>query len=95
MIDLSNLTIIIPSYNRQDYVIRSIEYWSNFNAIVHIFDGSKDEINYEIPGNCANVTYHHLPMSYAERLGYSINFVKSKRYFLIRPSTSITSSSIL
>ncbi len=95
MIDLSNLTIIIPSYNRQDYVIRSIEYWSNFNAIVHIFDGSKDKINHELLGNCSNVTYHHLPISYAERLGYSINFVQTKYAVLLGDDEFFIPSSLI
>ena len=39
--DLSDLTIIIPTYNRQNFLVRQIIYLSNYNVNLLIADGSE------------------------------------------------------
>ena len=42
---LNKLTIVILTYNRHKYLIRSINYWSNYNIKLLILDGSSVELN--------------------------------------------------
>jgi hypothetical protein len=39
---LSELTIVIPTYNRPLELERSIEYWRDTPVTVHILDGSEE-----------------------------------------------------
>lgn len=42
---LTKLTILIFSYNRQEYLTRTIKYWLNYNVNLVILDGSKVKLN--------------------------------------------------
>ena len=44
--NLSKITIVIPSYERQKYLIKKIKYWSNFEVDVHIVDGSDKPLDH-------------------------------------------------
>ena len=58
---LSELTIVIPTYNRPLELERSIEYWRDTPVTVHILDGS-DKPWFrvgQLPG-ASNVFYHHI-----------------------------------
>jgi glycosyltransferase domain-containing protein len=64
---LSELTIVIPTYNRPLELERSIEYWRDTPVTVHILDGS-DKPWYpvgQLPG-APNISYHSLPKSQSE-----------------------------
>lgn len=84
MIDLSKLTIIIPTYNRSHYVIRNMTYWSKTNAIVHVLDGSDNPIEninqYNFP---YNINYHHLAISFADRISFAKKFIKTEFCILL------------
>lgn len=84
MTDLSNLTIIIPSYNRHDYILRNMTFWSSTNVNLHVFDGSKSKIedfdNLNFP---SNIHYHHYPVSFAERISIAASFIKTKYAVLL------------
>ena len=41
---LEKLTIVIFSYNRHEYLKRTINYWSNYNVKLVILDGSNKEL---------------------------------------------------
>ena len=59
---LSQLTIVIPTYNRPLELERSIEYWRDTPVTVHILDGS-DKPWFPV-GTCPsapNIVYHHVP----------------------------------
>ena len=43
--NLSELTIVIPSYEREDYLKRQILFWSNYTAKIVILDGSKKSLS--------------------------------------------------
>ena len=36
--DLSKVTIIIPSYKRQEYAINALKYWSKYDVNLHLLD---------------------------------------------------------
>ena len=59
---LSELTIVIPTYNRPLELERSIEYWRDTTVTVHILDGSeKPWFSLGSLKGASNITYHHMP----------------------------------
>ena len=59
---LSQLTIIIPTYNRPLELERAIEYWRDTPVTVHILDGSeKPWFPLGLIEGSSSVTYHHIP----------------------------------
>jgi len=57
---LDKLSIVIPTYDRHDFVRRQISYWSNSDVTVHIMDGSPVPIGQEYLEDLApNIKYHH------------------------------------
>ena len=72
------ITIIIPTYNRPDYVLRQIRILSGFPVLVHFLDGSEVALNTDQLGNLPeNIIYHHLPISMDARIKYSIDLVQT------------------
>lgn len=79
MTNLSDVTIIIPSYNRQRYAKRVMEYWSGRGPQVHLFDGSNDALEeVYFDGLENNITYHHAPIPLLERFKLSGEVVNTK-----------------
>lgn len=75
---LSRLTIIIPTYKRQAYALRSMMYWSGRGAIVHVLDGSVCSINSSVLSDLGeNIYYHHLPIGFYKRLEKSLQFIET------------------
>src|SRR5574337_94950 len=76
---LSKLTLVIPTYNRQRYVLRNMRYWSGSTVTVHVLDGSERPIPAEeMVGLAATINYHHLPISWLNRLGKVANLVQTE-----------------
>ena len=75
---LSDLTVIIPTYLRGEYVRRQFAYWRDSDAKVVILDGSPEPI--EIPDELEadNVRYVHSGKSFTERLSTAGRFVTTK-----------------
>jgi glycosyltransferase domain-containing protein len=79
MNQLSQLTIIIPTYNRPDYAIRQFKYWGKYPVIVHILDGSDKPLNIKNDDKYKqNCFYHHLPITIEERFSYAIKLIKTE-----------------
>jgi glycosyltransferase domain-containing protein len=85
---LSELTIIIPTYNRPLELERAIEYWRDIPVTVHILDGSQKpcfEVG-AIVSSGAKITYHSLPTkanekfmeNYSLRINEGMSLIKSK-----------------
>ena len=53
---LKKLTIIIFSYNRQKYLIRTLKYWSNYDIKLLVLDGSSEKLEDPILNN-KNIKY--------------------------------------
>jgi len=83
---LSDLTILIPTYNRQRLLEYSIEYWRDLSATIHIIDGSEQPC-FEIGPltGTKNIFYHHMPNS----IGFDpfINFTNRLRFGALLPKT--------
>jgi len=76
---LSKLTLVIPTYNRQRYVLRNMRCWSGSDLTVQVLDGSEQPIPAEeMAGLTANVNYHHLPISIFDRLRKAGDLVQTK-----------------
>ena len=81
---LSELTIIIPTYNRPLELERAIEYWRDIPVTVHILDGSeKPWFPLGATLNVNTIKYHHVAPymgeksldNYARRLRLSTELV--------------------
>ena len=71
---LSELTIVIPTYNRPLELERAIEYWRDTPVTVHILDGSEKPWFPVGPLTRAlNTTYHHFPIR--EKEGQKENYL--------------------
>jgi len=76
---LYKLTIVILTFNRPQYILRSMKYWSGKGPIVHVLDGSVESISSKDLANMeSNIRYHHMPVSYNERFVYAQNLSKSE-----------------
>ena len=70
-IDLTNLTIVIPTYERPDYLLRQIAYLSKWKVRVKIVDGSAQPLGDEIIKlleRFMHINYLHRRASYTERV---------------------------
>ncbi len=77
-LDLINLTVIIPSYGRQNYILRQIVYWVNTSAKILIIDGSKYPLDKEVIDELClyeNINYIHEQKSIHERLKIAANLI--------------------
>lgn len=76
---LTKLTLVIPTYNRQGYVLRHMRYWSGSSVTVHVLDGGAQPIPAEEMAElAANVNYHHLPISIWDRFGKAVDLVQTE-----------------
>jgi len=68
-LDLSRLTLIMPTFNRSFYAKRSIDFWSNTNVNLIVMDGSNEPIESKyIEYLATNVTYIHTQTSWIDRI---------------------------
>jgi glycosyltransferase domain-containing protein len=85
---LSELTIIIPTYNRPLELERAIEYWRYLPVTVQILDGAPKPCFGvgKIVSGIANINYHSLPteanekfmQNYAARIIKGMSLIKTK-----------------
>lgn len=78
---LDKLTLVMLSYNRQNFIQRSVKYWSSTNVNLIILDGSPNSLNLEI--NQENISYLHAPISYIDRFIKSTELINTKYVALI------------
>lgn len=73
-VDLSKLTIVVPSKCRQDYLLRQIRYWSATSARLIIVDGTSlpipSQVRHEVNAH-PQIEYHHIPASLSDRLHFA------------------------
>jgi glycosyltransferase domain-containing protein len=101
---LSELTIVIPTYNRPLELERAIEYWRDLPVTVHILDGSEKPwfpVG-NLIGDSPAIFYHHLPNeseygfydNYCERINMGLSLVNSKFSALIADDDFFTLSGL-
>jgi len=77
---LSQLTIIIPSFFRQEYLVRQVILWAYTDATIIIADGTFEPLNsrlIKIISNIPNISYKHLTDSYVSRIKRSSNYIST------------------
>jgi glycosyltransferase domain-containing protein len=80
---LSKLTLVLFTYNRQDYALRNMRYWSGRGAKILVLDGTDQAIDSVLLEELeSNIKYHHLPISIHERLAYSITLIEEESEFV-------------
>ena len=68
---MGRITVIIPSYERQDFLLRQMAYWGGEAASVVIVDGSRESLSGDILEALStqpNIEYLHRPTDIASRL---------------------------
>ena len=76
---LSELTIVIPTYNRQSFAMRNMDYWSGRPAKVLVIDGSQQPIPAEnLCSLSKNITYIHLDLPFNERILFATERLTTK-----------------
>jgi len=84
MTDLSDLTLVIPAYNRPAYLARQIDYWAGSGVQLCILDGSKNSADPEfIAGMGPDVHYEYMPIGFNERLVHASKIVNTKYVALL------------
>ena len=80
---LKKLTIIIPSYRRQDLLSRCMQYWSGKNVNIIVLDGSEVSLEKNFLNNInSNIKYIHNPKNLYERLLLSLNYIETEYVML-------------
>jgi glycosyltransferase domain-containing protein len=77
-IDLSQLTVVIPTVSRPLFVIRQFEYWRDLNAQVVILDGAPESIDIPSDLKSPNIRYLHTGTRFNERLATAGQYVDTK-----------------
>ena len=75
---LSDLTVVIPTYLRSEYVRRQFNYWRGSDARVVILDGSPEPQDVPDSLKSENICYVHSGTSFPQRLSTAGQFVKTR-----------------
>jgi glycosyltransferase domain-containing protein len=78
--NLALLTVVIPTYQRQQYLLRVCKYWQNTAVKLIIVDGSEESFENQLSqtlNNFPNIKYFHLPEKFNLRLNFSTNFINT------------------
>ena len=77
IINLSNLTIIIPSFNRQAFLKRQLAFWRDTKATILILDGTHESLlDTQWPEK--NIRYIHMPVSIEKRLAFASDIIDTE-----------------
>lgn len=89
---MKSFTLIIPTHNRQDYLIRSYSYYSKFNFKVIYCDSTITPYNL-VSSN--NIFYYHLPnFSFSEKILYVLEKIDTDYVALCADDDFILSDTI-
>jgi glycosyltransferase domain-containing protein len=81
---LENLTLVMPTYQRQEYALRNMRYWSNTGVTLRVLDGSDTPIENRLLDSFGdNVIYKHDSRSLYERIEGVLSEVDTKYIALI------------
>lgn len=78
MFDLSELTVVIVTRNREKYLLRGLTRWKNANCQVLVMDGSDDICKNLSNEVSSNLRYVHMNTSVEQRLFAASKLIKTK-----------------
>jgi glycosyltransferase domain-containing protein len=79
--NLLNLTIVIPTFNRQEFMMRQIAYWKNSGVTMIILDGSNTPVDRELNKHLESddkINYIYDTSSLTKRLSLASKYLKTK-----------------
>ncbi len=79
--ELSMLTVVIPSYERQDFLLRQCVYWHGSGAKVLIIDGSPKPLSARIQlmlSACDDIVYKHSQANLMDRLNQASKLIQTR-----------------
>jgi len=83
MNNLNKLTLITLSYERQELLIRNVNFWKNKGCKHLILDGSSRALDKKVLDEWgASITYLHAPISYQKRFALIGDYLKTQYYIL-------------
>jgi len=75
---LSNLTIIVPTYQRPNDVLQTVKFWSGRGPQLVVLDGSPNPVKDDgLFDSVKGLTYVHLPESIQFRLAHSARYIQT------------------
>ena len=78
-VNLTKITLVIPTYERPTFALRNMKYWSNKGVCVRVVDGSKCPIEEGLLKSFGNnIIYKHDPRSSNERIASIIPEIDTK-----------------
>ena len=81
MLKLDDLTIVIPSFGRQEFLARQIAYWRGSRAHILILDGTQNPMSlHDCP---VNVDYRHTPIDFFQRMNLAADLITTKYVALL------------
>ena len=79
MVGLSELTVVILSYQRQDFLARNMAYWSGQLPTIIVVDGTERPLSSKILEKMTpNIQYHWMNTRYEDRLRSVIPLIRTK-----------------
>ena len=92
----NEITIIIPTYERQTYIRRSLEFWSIYPVNVIVVDGSTTpSVGENLISNFKNIEYFHLPISPEKRIYFATNRINTPYALIISDDEFISYSALI
>jgi glycosyltransferase domain-containing protein len=79
--ELSLLTVVIPSYGRQDFLLRQCVYWQGSGAVVLIVDGSPKPLEERVQSmisGLGDIKYLHSATSVMDRLKQASKLIDTR-----------------
>ncbi|OXR47990.1 hypothetical protein PuT2_14935 [Pusillimonas sp. T2] len=74
--NLSDITLVMPTYNRPQYALRGMMYWGKLGVNVLVFDGSKEPLPlYALEKIPVSIKYFHRPVGFYSRLQAALNYI--------------------
>jgi len=81
---LSKLTIVIPTYNRQAYALRNMQFWSGKEVTVYVMDGTARQIEEKhLSAISNNVKYYNSPLPFTDRVKMAADLITTEFAVLI------------
>lgn len=92
---LSELTIVIPVFNRPKYLLRQLDYWKDSDAKILIMDGSNEPLPRNLLTDLSNnFQYVYIQSEFIERLVSSCQYINTKYAVLLHDDEIYTRSGL-
>ncbi|CAN6134433.1 Glycosyltransferase domain [Methylophilaceae bacterium] len=92
---VNRITIIIPTYERPQFIKRALYYWSAYPVNVIVIDGSRaPSVNADDFILPINVQYYHLPISIEERFSFAASKISGEYAALISDDEFLSYSAL-